>query len=587
VRARTYGLALLIAVGLVPLGVFGYLAVTRSERGSIRQVQNANRRLARLVAERVAAYVESERKVLTAIGAAALLAHDPSEAAATLQAYGLEHQYFHRLEVYRKAGVAWAAQEGPARDAQTAELVARALAGQSARSGVSPARAHRAGAFAHTMMLAEPVVIAGRREGAVVAELDMVGIWPPINSVRVGRTGFVRLLTVEGELLAHGDPEERRFVFSEDPDGGAALIVGALLEQVVANQQGDKVVASLAFVPGLDWVVVVEQAVDEAFEAPSVIRRTLIIFAAAALAAVLLLGLLLGRSVVRGLEELREHTRVLADGELDARVQPDSRLVEVRALARALNDMAASLSHLQEQARARDRMATFAQISAGLAHDLKAPIEAVRGAFEALQGDPTDESVQQLVHRVRDRDLPRLKDYMDDLHRLSARGDLGREIARVAPAGLVADLVEDLRAIPKWREVSFVGRGEAAEVSMDRKLVRRAVYNLAANGADACLEAADAGTVTIEVEGKNGEVAFRVIDTGIGISPDRVEKLATVDFSSTKRSTGVGLGLGVVRQIAQAHGGRLEIESEEGAGSTFSLVLSRSGKTSDQPPAAS
>ncbi len=578
-RARAYGVVVLAVAGLVPVGIFGYFAVTRSERASIAQVRASNGRVARLVAERVGAYLASERHLLQSIGTAALLAEDADSASAVLDAYALSHQYLHEIQVYRKAGAPWAAERERSSPAAVQELVRKALAGHPARTSVVPADPNRAGPFAHTMTLAEPVVIAGRQEGAIVARMDLVGIWPPIHAIQMGKTGFVRLLTAEGELLAHGDPEERRFVFSSDRDAEATLIAAALLGRVAPNHQGEAVLTSLAVVPGIDWIVVVEQSVEEAHKPASILRRALLGSAAIALLAVVLFGVLLGRSFVRGLEALRAHTRVIAGGDLDARVEPPTRLAEVQALARALNDMAASLQELQEEARARDRMTTFARISAGLAHDLKAPIEAIRGACLESLRDPTDEAVRALMRRVSERDLPRLKSYMDDLHRLAARGELDLNLVRTDPGELARDVLEDLRANLKWDGVSFLMRGQAEPLAVDRGLVSRALYNLAANAADACLEAADEGTVTIEVEESRDALSFCVRDTGSGISQDRVRKLGKVDFASTKRSTGVGLGLGVVRQVAAAHRGRLDISSELGSGSTFTLVLPRSGGT--------
>jgi signal transduction histidine kinase len=572
VRARTYGVLLLALAGMLPLIVFGYLSIQRSQRTAVAEVRAGNDRLAGAIAQRIAAYTAGQRELLASVGAAALQAGAPERAQALLDAYELRYRHFNDIAVYDLAGQRVAGRLVPAPPAY-AEGAARALDGVPAKSDLKPAEKHSAG-FAHTMVFAEPVVIAGKRRGAVVARMDLVGIWPPVHSVRVGDTGFVRLITVDGQLLAHGNPEERRSVYNTDPVKDAALVAAGLLGRPVENHQGDLVISSVAFVPDFDWLVTVEQAVSEAFAGATAMGRDLIWFAAVALALMIAVGVLFGGYAVRGLERLRAHTRVLAGGKLDARVDSSSRLVEVRALGDALDDMAASLARLQAEARARERLATFARVAAGLAHDLRQPVEAVRDAVGAVNTEPDDRGAKDLLRRIGDRELPRLKRFVDDLQRLAKRGDLELEVRRVEPAALARSVAAELSDSPKWRGVTFVAEGEAGAVAVDEDLVRRAVTNLAGNGADACLEGGPGGEVRIEVaDGAQGEVEIRVHDTGPGIPAERVAALFEGDFVSTKRTSGVGLGLGVVRQVADAHGGTLQVSSVVGKGSTFTLVL--------------
>lgn len=81
--------------------------------------------------------------------------------------------------------------------------------------------------------------------------------------------------------------------------------------------------------------------------------------------------------------------------------------------------------------------------------------------------------------------------------------------------------------------------------------------------------------ISISETARGEEVALRVIDTGVGMEEHFVRELMAHDFRSTKRSTGVGIGLCVVRQIAAAHGGQVLVESRLGHGSTFTLLLPR------------
>gem|GEM_PF-5808992 len=573
-RVRTYGLLLLALVGILPLAIFGYLAMQRSEATAVDLAQASNSRLATAIAERISAYATSERRLLTVIGAAALEQPKQDDAATAIDAYELNYQYFHNITVYRRDGSHWVGKPLAAFGSYSK----RAIAGSAAVSPVSPAGKNTAGAFAHTMIIAEPVMIAGRREGAVIARMDLVGIWPPINHTRVGTTGFVRLLTADGTLLAHGNPEERRFVFNADKAANRALIAAAKRNRVITNHQGKKVVASLASVPGTDWVILVEQEVAEAYAGAVAIRRDLILLGAIAVFFIIVLGVLFGRALVRGLERLRSHTKTIARGDLETRLEPRSRLVEVRALAESLNDMSASLEALQAEARARERVTTFGRVAAGLAHDLRRPVEAVRGALDAAIDSPDDAESEALLRKVVDVDLPQLKDYMDDLRHLAQAGELDLRRQFTDPVELVERVVAELKGNPKWGRIEFSAAGTAShEVFWDRRLIRRALLNLAVNAAEAILSESSHGNVKVELSDADDDdaVQLEVCDTGPGIPPERLPTLLEADFISSKRSSGIGLGLGVVRQVVHAHAGKIEVVSDEGQGTVFTLTLPR------------
>ncbi len=569
-RVRTYGLALLGIVAVAPLVAYGAFAVRRAETTAVNEVRRGNARLARSIANRLAAYAVSERTLLGVVGAAALLTPSSEEATAVLDAFSLSFLHLHDLAVYRADGSHLAG------SGDQEALAKAALAGTPVRGKLVPAGA-KAG-LAHTVSLAEPITIAGEREGAVIARVDLVGLWEPVNSVTVGETGFVRLLSTSGELLAHGNPEERRHVFDPDHAVDARLLASAMLGLIGVNQQGEPVVASVALVPAVDGVIVVEQSVAEAFAQASAVKRDLFISIAVAVVFVVIAGLLLGRILVRGLERLRLHTQVLARGELDRKVDSGSRVAEIRALAHSLDDMASSLAALQEEAQQRDRLDTFARVAAGLAHDLRQPVEAVRMAATQFI-ESNGEGDRELLAQVSRRDLPRLVRYVEDLRRLAHSGELDLDIAPVSPRELADGIVGDLAASPKYAGVRFEAIGEAKPLAADPDLVRRAVTNLAQNGADSCLESGRGRQVTIEVADSvtPGFVEFRVTDQGRGIEPERVASVLKSDFRSTKRSNGVGLGLGVVRQVAESHRGRLELTSRVGEGSTFSLILPKEG----------
>lgn len=576
-RVRTYGLLLLTLVGIAPLAVYGLTALASAENTAADQVREGNRRAARAIAGHIAAYADGERRLIAAIGAAVQHARDTYDRQLVLDAYQLDLPHLHDPVVYDHTGRVVAGAEPADRTEHYQGLARRALAGEHTQSSIE-AVADSGELFAHTITIGEPIMMAGKQEGAIVCRYDLVGIWPAVDSVRVGKNGVIRLLAYNGQLLAHGDPEERRFVFENDANLYRALVAGALLGQTVVNRRGDDIIAAVAFVPMFPALVVVEQPVSEAFADVATMQRNLVLLALCALVLALALGVTFGRKLVQPLEVLRTHARGLPD-DLQRKVALRTGLLEVRALADALDEMAEALYDEREQARMRERLTTFARVAAGLAHDLRMPIEAVRSAVELSTERPEDPTAQRLLGRIQQRDLPRLKRFVDDLHRLAHMGNLGLEYEQVDLDMLLDDIRTELTSAPKWQGVSFDVRGTASPAVLDKGLVRRAVFNLASNAAEACLEVGQGGTVTFELHESEDTLEIRVSDTGVGVSPERVATLSQSDFQSTKRTSGVGLGLGVVRQVLAAHDGSLAISSTVGAGSVFTMRLPRTARS--------
>lgn len=580
-RVRSYGLLLLGLAGMAPLALYGTLAVQRSQRVAIEEVRESNQFLAQALAQGILAHLGHQRELLATIGVAALESTDP---ALTLEGIRLspEYEHLHDIAVYRVVDDRLHSRVGqPALglDPEYWQLAVRVIAGDR-----EPLSMHGQ-QLADFVLLAHPVMLAGARTGVVVARYDMVGIWRSLGAARIGDSGFARVVSSVYGTLAHGDSDERRTAFMDDDRDIQALLAAANSEQTIDTFRGDEVIASAIALNSLNWgndhtwYVVVERSVDEAYQELRAVTAELILAAAVGLFLVALIGFFVGRTLVQFLERLRAHTDALAD-DLDARFEHRTKLVELQSLGNSLDTMAEELSLQRQESVKRERLATFSRVAAGLAHDLRLPIEAVRGACDWVVSAPDDGMAHDLLRKVNHRELPRLKRFVDDLQRLARDGDLELEAVLTEPRALADEISAELSGAAKWRDVQFVVAGDADALRLDRELVRRALINLASNAADACVERGPGNQVSIEVVDctvgeRQDAVELRVSDTGNGIPEDRLLALEESDFYSTKRSTGVGLGLSVVRQVVHTHGGTLHIESSVGVGSRFTMRLPR------------
>jgi len=132
-----------------------------------------------------------------------------------------------------------------------------------------------------------------------------------------------------------------------------------------------------------------------------------------------------------------------------------------------------------------------------------------------------------------------------------------------------------IEPLAKQKHLTFAATvpDEPIRITSDVDKIRQILVNLAGNA----VKFTDAGEVHIELKKCNGEACFIVRDSGIGISPENRSRLfkpfAQLDTGLTRRHGGTGLGLYISRGLATLLGGRIEVASELGRGSTFTLVL--------------
>jgi two-component system, OmpR family, sensor kinase len=255
---------------------------------------------------------------------------------------------------------------------------------------------------------------------------------------------------------------------------------------------------------------------------------------------------------------LTEAARSITESDLTRRIEVEGN-DEIAELARTFNQM---LDRLEAAFSSQRRFLSDA------GHELRTPITIVRGHLEVMGEDP--EERRETIALVTD-ELDRMARLVDDLLLLerAQRPDFLRtEVMELDE--FAAELLAKATAIaPRdWR----LGRGGQGTVEADRQRLTQALVNLAQNAAD---HTADGDEIEIGAQRRNGEARFWVRDTGPGIDysdQQRVfERFQRGDRAA--RGEGSGLGLAIVSAIAEAHGGRVELSSRPGGGSTFTIVL--------------
>ena len=215
------------------------------------------------------------------------------------------------------------------------------------------------------------------------------------------------------------------------------------------------------------------------------------------------------------------------------------------------------------------------EFTANVSHELKTPLQGIIGSAELLEnGMVQPDDVPRFVGHIR-KEAQRLVTLIGDIIRLSQL-DEGDEMPRetVDLLTLSQEAADDLTAAAEQKNVTISVTGESTCVSGVRRLLYEVIYNLCDNGVKYNVEG---GSVTVRVGTEDGKAVVSVADTGIGIAPEHRERIFErfyrVDKSHSKASGGTGLGLSIVKHAVQYHHGTVELQSEEGKGTTIRILL--------------
>jgi two-component system, OmpR family, phosphate regulon sensor histidine kinase PhoR len=310
-------------------------------------------------------------------------------------------------------------------------------------------------------------------------------------------------------------------------------------------------------------------------------------------AAARLLGVETARALGRSIQEVGRHPEltlavqaILAGREhLERDVSlglPGETCLQVRASALSSADgrRIGALLVLNNVTRLRRLETMRRDFVANVSHELKTPITSIKGFVETILDDPpADEAELRRFLEIVGRQSDRLDSIITDLLALSRleqdSESGGIELLETALLPFLDRVVRDLVARrPEAAARVRVECGADLRARLNAPLVEQAVTNLLENA----LKYSPAGTpVAVRCDADGGMVRVSVTDEGPGIAAEHLprlfERFYRVDKARSRQLGGTGLGLAIVKHIAQAHGGRAEVSSEVGRGSTFTLVL--------------
>jgi two-component system sensor histidine kinase PilS (NtrC family) len=214
-----------------------------------------------------------------------------------------------------------------------------------------------------------------------------------------------------------------------------------------------------------------------------------------------------------------------------------------------------------------ERLAAVGRLAAGLAHEIRNPLASLSGSVQLLR-DETKDPLYDIVLR----EVQRLNDLVEDF--LDTARPVRLSLSQTDPGAIIGEVTATFRNDERYkgRRVVRTQAKRLPAIVVDPGRFRQVIWNLLLNGAQAT---PDYGTVSIRAEVEGDGLVVEVEDDGMGIHPDRLERI--FDPFYTTRSGGTGLGLANVDRIVRAHGGDIQVFSSPGKGTRFRLRFPLSG----------
>lgn len=285
----------------------------------------------------------------------------------------------------------------------------------------------------------------------------------------------------------------------------------------------------------------------------------------------------IGEKIVRPLARITRESVAIAQGVFHGMISPfGSSKNEINRLIAALNRMMHELESRQEQLVQSRKIAAVGTLTSGIAHEINNPINNISLNVESLiENHETMDNAErlQLYEEILDQ-AERASDTVRNLLEFSrANHPRLEEVSLNEVIEKTARLIHNELKIHKIRFSKDI-RGSLPSLRLDKGGLQQVLINLFLNSVQAMPKG---GELKVMLEQVKSEIKIDVIDTGEGIAPENMDRIFDPFFTTKKEGEGTGLGLSVSYSIIKKHGGRMNVKSTRGSGTTFSIFLPVAG----------
>jgi len=388
-----------------------------------------------------------------------------------------------------------------------------------------------------------------------------------VQEQRIGHTGRIYIVDESGQIYA----EEHQFkpAFNQEQLKHSLASKSRLIKNLSAAS--GTYVGAYAPTPILGAYVAVLQLKSEAYRNIYYTNIILILFVLTIALLAYFGALTFAEQLGKPIGALSAAAREISQGNLDTSVAPDIGWGEFKQLIADFNQMTADLKAYQELRLQAQVSELKENVFRAVAHDLRAPLLGLQGYLYILQSGKCSEEEKQEYLRLMSqaaKDLSSLLEDVLDVSRVEA-GIFAPVKTQLNTKDLLQEVVSTLLPTAQEKGLSLDFSAKTDTLYADAKLLKRVLMNLVSNA----IKFTEKGFVRVEAFAQDDHFVIAVQDSGIGLSAQEIKGLFQKFHQVHADKPGYGLGLFISRQIVAAHGGSLEVESESGKGSTFSVRL--------------
>jgi signal transduction histidine kinase/ActR/RegA family two-component response regulator len=378
---------------------------------------------------------------------------------------------------------------------------------------------------------------------------------PSIHTIlrRIGKEhGTVQLVDDQSKrVIASTDPQRELNGF-QYPDPSRFLIV---TEQALPTP----------------WAVVMDQNVSEAYAGINSLKTLVTAFGFVFILIAMGSLIFMLRSFTRPVEELTAAARRIADGDLTGGFTLD-RSDEIGVLSKTLDDMKTKLKSSYDLLLNSEKMALMGQVVAGIAHELNNPLTIVIGNIQLMMMRELNEKNVQSLTRIKDG-AERASKIVRNLLTFARQEKPERKPTDI---NLALKKALELRAYElkvSNIEVSTQFAPDLPETMADPHQLQQVFLNLIVNAEQAMIDAHGKGLLRLSTRTETGKILIFISDDGPGIQNENLRRIFEPFFTTKPVGKGTGLGLSICQSIIVEHGGRVDVVSTIGRGTTFVIEL--------------
>lgn len=278
-----------------------------------------------------------------------------------------------------------------------------------------------------------------------------------------------------------------------------------------------------------------------------------------------IVGIIMAKRLSNPINKAVYTAKQISNGYYNVRIKEETNTKEVEDLISSINNLAFSLEK-QEKLRK--------QLTADIAHEFRTPLTTLQTHMEAMIEGIWEPEVYRL-ESCHD-EIIRISKMIKDLESLSRVENDNFKLTKteINLSQLVAKILANFQVLIKDKGLLVSITGDSSNILVDRDRISQVIINLLSN---AIKYTNEGGTIDINISESNKFVALSIKDNGIGISPEEIpfvfERFYRGDKSRNKMTGGSGIGLAIVKSIVMAHEGKIELKSDLGKGSCFTIKL--------------